>query len=51
MSKKRGFKKVALCIVCHNGDHDDTIGIVEDQVKCTEEKDLIVTVEVELPHP
>jgi hypothetical protein len=38
MSKKRGFNKIALCVVCHNGNHDDTIGVVED-------KDLIVLVE------
>jgi len=30
MSKKRGFKKIAICLVCHNGDHNDTIAIVED---------------------
>ena len=49
MSEKRGFKKIALCIVCHSGDHDDTLAVVEekeDRIALTEEKDLIVTVEV-----
>ena len=45
MSKSRGFKKIALCVVCHNGDHDDTIGVVEDYCNATEDKDLLVTVE------
>ena len=31
MSKKRGFEKKAILIVCHSGDHDDTIAIVEDK--------------------
>lgn len=31
MSKSRGFKKIAICLVCHNGDHNDTICIVEKQ--------------------
>jgi len=46
MSSSRGFKKIALCVICHSGDHDDTLCIVEDKVKMTEDKDLIVTVEV-----
>jgi len=29
MSKSRGFEKIAICLVCHNGDHNDTIGLVE----------------------
>jgi len=29
MSKSRGFDKVAVCLVCHNGDHQDTICLVE----------------------
>lgn len=29
MSKSRGFEKIALCLVCHNGDHNDSIGLVE----------------------
>lgn len=46
MNSSRGFKKIALCVICHSGDHDDTLCIVEDKVKMTEDKDLIVTVEV-----
>lgn len=30
MSQSRGFKKVAICLVCHGGDHNDTICLVED---------------------
>jgi len=33
MSKSRGFKKVAICLVCNNGDHNDSIGLVEDKIK------------------
>jgi hypothetical protein len=29
MSKSRGFTKIALCLICHNGDHNDTIGLCE----------------------
>lgn len=29
MSKSRGFEKIAICLVCHNGDHNDTICLVE----------------------
>ena len=25
MSKSRGFEKKAICLVCHNGNHQDTI--------------------------
>ena len=35
LSRSRGFKKVALCIVCHNGDHDDTICLVEQKIPQT----------------
>ena len=31
MAKKRGFSKVAILLVCHSGDHDDTIAVVEDK--------------------
>lgn len=41
MSKSRGFEKIALCVVCHNGNHDDTIGVVEEFV----DKDLLALVE------
>jgi hypothetical protein len=30
MSKSRGFEKIAICLVCHNGNHQDTICLVED---------------------
>lgn len=29
MSKIRGFKKQEICLVCHSGDHNDTICLVE----------------------
>jgi len=29
MSKSRGFEKIGICVVCHGGDHNDTLGIVE----------------------
>lgn len=32
MSKCRGFKKIAICLVCHNGDHNDTICLVEEKI-------------------
>jgi len=31
MSKSRGFTKIAICLVCHNGDHNDTICLVEQK--------------------
>lgn len=31
MGKSRGFKKIAVCIVCHNGDHRDTLCLVEEK--------------------
>lgn len=30
MSQSRGFRKLAICLVCHSGDHNDTIGLVEE---------------------
>lgn len=33
MGYQRGFKKLAICLVCHNGDHNDTIGLVEELVQ------------------
>jgi len=30
MGKGRGFKKVGICLVCHNGDHNDTICLTEE---------------------
>lgn len=32
MSKSRGFIKIAICLVCHNGDHNDSIGLVEKKL-------------------
>lgn len=32
MSRSRGFKKIGLCLVCHGGDHNDTIGLVEEMI-------------------
>jgi len=32
MSKKRGFKKMAICVICHNGDHNDTLCLVEKKI-------------------
>lgn len=32
MSKSRGFKKIAICLVCHSGEHNDTIGVVEEKI-------------------
>jgi len=32
MSKSRGFKKIAVCIVCHGRDHRDTLCLVEERV-------------------
>lgn len=29
MSKSRGFEKIAVALICHNGDHNDTIATVE----------------------
>ena len=37
MGKTRGFKKIAVCLVCHNGDHDDTICLVEQKVQGIDE--------------
>ena len=31
MAECRGFKKIAICLVCHNGDHNDTICLVEEK--------------------
>jgi len=33
MSKTLGFEKIAICLVCHNGDHNDTIITVEKKIK------------------
>ena len=38
MSETRGFKKIALCVICCSGDHDDSFAVAE-------EKDIEVVVE------
>lgn len=32
MSKSRGFRKIAICLICHSGEHNDTIGVVEEKI-------------------
>jgi len=32
MSASRGFIKIAVCLICHNGDHKDTIALVEKKI-------------------
>ena len=32
MSKSRGFEKEAICLVCHGGDHNDTICLKERKI-------------------
>lgn len=32
MSKSRGFKKIAVAVICHNGDHNDTLMVIERRV-------------------
>jgi len=32
MSASLGFEKIAICLVCHNGDHNDTICVVEKRM-------------------
>jgi hypothetical protein len=32
MGKKKGFEKIAICLVCHSGDHNDTLCLVEEKV-------------------
>jgi hypothetical protein len=31
MSASRGFDKIAICLVCHSGDHNDTLCLVEQR--------------------
>lgn len=33
MGSKRGFSKIAICLVCHGGDHNDTICLVEEMIQ------------------
>jgi hypothetical protein len=30
ISNRNGFKKLAIVVVCHGGDHNDTLGVVEE---------------------
>ena len=32
MSKSRGFKKIAVCVICYGGDHNDTLCVVEEKL-------------------
>ena len=32
MSRILGFEKIAICLVCHHGDHNDTIVTVEKMI-------------------
>ncbi len=32
IGKKRGFEKVGVCVVCHKGDHNDTLCLVERKI-------------------
>ena len=32
MSKSRGAEKIAVCVICHNGDHRDTLCLVEQLI-------------------
>ena len=33
MGKNRGFKKIAICVVNHVGDHNDTLCLVEEKIQ------------------
>ncbi len=32
MAKSRGFEKEAICVICHNGDHNDTLVVKERKI-------------------
>jgi hypothetical protein len=32
MSKSRGYEKEAICLICHSGDHNDTICVKERKI-------------------
>lgn len=40
MSYSRGFKKIAVCLVCHSGNHHDTICTVERKAELREMGEL-----------
>jgi hypothetical protein len=35
MSNSAGFRKIAVAIICHNGSHNDTLGVVEEYYQPT----------------
>ena len=37
MAAIRGFRKIAICLVCHGGDHNDTICLVEKYENCQQQ--------------
>lgn len=41
MSKSRGFEKIGICLVCHNGDHNDTLCLVERKVSIPDLREFI----------
>ena len=49
MSKSRGFTKTALCIICHNGDHDDAYAVAEEHDK--DEEIVVETAVKPIPPP
>ena len=40
MSKSRGFEKIGICVVCHGGDHHDTLCVVEKRILIKHNKSL-----------
>ena len=32
MSRSRGFEKESVCVICHNGDHNDTLVVMERMI-------------------
>jgi len=38
MSASRGFKKIEICLICHNGDSKDTICLVERKLSVNKTK-------------
>lgn len=32
MARIRGFEKTAICVICHSGDHNDTLCVVEEKL-------------------
>jgi len=40
MSESRGFVKKEICLICHSGDYNDTIVVLEDRGTITKPKQL-----------